>query len=350
MTNVPTLGVTQGDPAGIGPEITVKALSETENKADRNVVVYGDPCVIQRAADIVAPDAEVKSISRAADADFSRHVINVVDTGTVRAAEDVEWGKVQELAGRAAVTAIERATAAALAGEIDGIVTAPINKEAIWKTGSEFLGHTEMLESLCHAQSTDTMFVVRGLKIFFATRHMSLQQAVASIDRDLIDAAITRAVTALRTFGSERARLAVAALNPHGGEGGHFGHEEIDVLRPAVEAAAANGLDVVGPVPADAVFHQGVGGVYDGVLSLYHDQGHIASKTLDFDGTVSVTAGLPILRTSVDHGTAFDIAGSGKASAKTMESALAVAADFAKFVPTIRRNYPPVTEGTATRL
>ena len=201
----------------------------------------------------------------------------------------------------------------------------------------------DRLGSLCGTPDTDTMFVVSGLKIFFATRHMSLREAVDSIRRDLIDHEIHKALRALKVFGCNSPKLAVAALNPHAGEGGHFGTEEIEVLRPAVKSACAEGYNVVGPVPADSVFHKGVIGEYDGVLSLYHDQGHIASKTLDFDGTVSVTAGLPILRTSVDHGTAFDIAGQGTASPMTMQSALHVASDFASFVPAIREEYSPNT-------
>ncbi|CEI29413.1 4-hydroxythreonine-4-phosphate dehydrogenase PdxA [Propionibacterium freudenreichii] len=339
MSEQPILGITAGDPAGIGPEITVKALA---NLADQNLfraIVYADPSIIERAIQVSGLDMSVHTITDPAQADFAPGSVNVVDIGIVPDADAIEWGAVQEVAGRAAIASIEAATADALAQKIDGIVTAPINKEAIWATGSQFLGHTEMLAALCHAPSTDTMFVVKGLKIFFATRHMSLADAVAAIQPELIGTAIDKSVRALHVFGSQRARLAVAALNPHGGEGGHFGRQEIDVLRPAVESAASRGWDVVGPVPADAVFHQGVQGAYDAVLSLYHDQGHIASKTLDFDGTISATVGLPILRTSVDHGTAFDIAGTGKASPATMESALRVAVDFSRFVPAIRKEY-----------
>lgn len=339
MSSIPTLGITVGDPAGIGPEISVRALDNLGDQMTFNAILYGDPAIIDRAIEATGAHQRIRVIRDESEAHFSPCVINVLDIGVISDASSIKWGEVQELAGRAAVTAIERATSAALDEKIDGIVTAPINKEAIWATGSEFLGHTEMLGSLCHAPDTDTMFVVDGLKIFFATRHMSLGDAVRAIKRDLIDAEIAKALRALRVFGSSRARLAVAALNPHGGEGGHFGTEEIEVLAPAVRAAAETGADVVGPVPADAVFHKGVLGAYDGVLSLYHDQGHIASKTLDFDGTVSVTAGLPILRTSVDHGTAFDIAGTGKASSATMESAIKVAAEFSRFVPAIKAEY-----------
>jgi 4-hydroxythreonine-4-phosphate dehydrogenase len=340
MEAQPILGITVGDPSGIGPEITVKALLNHVWNGLRPLV-FGDPVIIQRAIRVsnLESKARIHVVHQVEESIFDDGIINVFDIGIISNPDQIAWGKVQAISGKSAISAIEAATSAALSGKIDGIVTAPINKEAIWAAGSTFLGHTEMLGDLCGATETNTMFVVKGLKIFFATRHMSLGDAVASIDKELIDESISKSAKALRVFGSERAKLAVAALNPHGGEGGHFGREEIDVLRPCVEEAIARGLNVVGPIPADAVFHQGVMGAYDGVLSLYHDQGHIASKTLDFDGTVSVTVGLPILRTSVDHGTAFDIAGSGKASSKTMESAIDVALDLAKFVPEIRRVY-----------
>ena len=343
MSKTPLLGITEGDPAGIGPEITVQAIHNMADERSFIPIVYGDPAIISRACSVTGLSETVRRITSEEQIEPEPNVINVVDTGTIPHADSIEWGSVQELAGRAAIASIEAATAAALSGKIDGVVTSPINKEAIWKTGSEFLGHTEMLGSLCGTPDTDTMFVVSGLKIFFATRHMSLREAVDSIRRDLIDHEIHKALRALKVFGCNSPKLAVAALNPHAGEGGHFGTEEIEVLRPAVKSACAEGYNVVGPVPADSVFHKGVIGEYDGVLSLYHDQGHIASKTLDFDRQVSVTAGLPILRTSVDHGTAFDIAGQGAASPMTMQSALHVASDFASFVPAIREEYSPNT-------
>jgi 4-hydroxythreonine-4-phosphate dehydrogenase len=223
--------------------------------------------------------------------------------------------------------------------QVDAVVTAPINKEAIWAAGSEHLGHTEMLGALTGAAHSTTMFVVRGMKIFFTTRHTSLRQAVEQIERDRVASAIEQALTALRVFGHDEPRLAVAALNPHGGEGGNFGREEIDEIAPAVEDARSRGATVTGPVPADSVFHQALEGRYDGVLAQYHDQGHIAAKTVDFDGTVSVTVGLPILRTSVDHGTAFDIAGTGTASHRTMMAATLAAADLSPNLERIRSTY-----------
>ncbi|WRL65287.1 4-hydroxythreonine-4-phosphate dehydrogenase PdxA [Blastococcus brunescens] len=255
-------------------------------------------------------------------------------------------GKVDERAGRAAVAAIETATRAAMDQKVAGIVTGPINKEAIWAAGSKHLGHTEMLGELTGVTEQDTMFVVRNsaaeghhLRIFFTTRHVSLRKAIDQLTKERIQDSIRKAHTALQVFGVQNPRLAVAALNPHGGENGNFGDEEIVHIAPACEAAREEGLDVSGPIPADSVFHQGLVGRYDGVLSQYHDQGHIPAKTFDFDGTISVTVGLPILRTSVDHGTAFDIAGTGKAGHGTMLSAYLAAVDYAPFVDNIRRTY-----------
>jgi 4-hydroxythreonine-4-phosphate dehydrogenase len=178
------------------------------------------------------------------------------------------------------------------------------------------------------AREEMTMFTINGLKIFFLTRHVSLAQACSQITEPRVSKGIGSAIKALRQLGLEQPHLAVAALNPHGGEDGMFGREEIDGIKPAIAAARANGLHVSGPVPADSVFHLARIGRYDAVLSLYHDQGHIAAKMMDFEKTVSVTLGLPILRTSVDHGTAFDIAGTGKASAVSMIEAIKVAAEY----------------------
>ena len=238
MPKTPLLGITEGDPAGIGPEITVQAIHNMADDRSFIPIVYGDPAIISRACSVTGLSETVRRVTSEEHIEPEPNVINVVDTGTVPHADSIEWGSVQELAGRAAIASIEAATDAALSGKTDGVVTSPINKEAIWKTGSEFLGHTEMLGSLCGTPDTDTMFVVSGLKIFFATRHMSLREAVDSIRRDLIDHEIHKALRALKVFGCNSPKLAVAALNPHAGEGGHFGTEEIEVLRPAEKAPA----------------------------------------------------------------------------------------------------------------
>jgi 4-hydroxythreonine-4-phosphate dehydrogenase len=340
-TERPILAVTLGDPVGIGPEITARTLADPEATQGSRPLAVGDAAVLRRAIEVCKLDADVHAVAAVADARFQPGVIDVLDLAVAPA--DLPWGVVDGVAGASAVAAIEAATKAALAGEVDAVVTSPINKEAIWAAGSGHLGHTEMLGELTGSHRFNTMFWVRGLKIFFATRHLSLREAVDQITRPNIEHSIREAYTALEVFGTREPRLAVAALNPHGGENGKFGDEEITAIAPAVEAARADGLDIVGPIPADSVFHQGLEGRYDGVLSLYHDQGHIASKTVDFHGTVSVTVGLPILRTSVDHGTAFDIAGTGKADPGTMRAALRAAVELAPYAGRLREVYPPAS-------
>jgi len=328
MSHVPVLGVTVGDPAGIGPEITLLTVTDPEMRALARAVVYADPAIMRRAARVVGSKATINVVTDPAEAGDDPNVVDVIDIGVIADAELVEWGKVQVIAGKAAITSIERSVQDALAGRTAGIVTSPI-----------ILGHTEMLQDLTQAPFTDTMFVVRDLCVFFATRHMSLLKAVQSIKADLIEGSVRRALVALRVFGYDNPRLAVAALNPHGGENGHFGMEEIEEIIPGIQRVNADGANVAGPIPADSVFHFGIQGGFDGIVSLYHDQGHIATKTFDFDETVSVTVGLPILRTSVDHGTAFDIAGTGKASPATMKSAFTAGAKFSKFNDRIKAEY-----------
>ncbi len=347
MTKTPVLAVSVGDPVGIGPEITAKTLAEFAGKPEHHGIAVGEAVAMRAAVKALGLDVEVRVVDNWDTPSAGEGVIDVFDTNTL-GGEMLEWGKVDARAGRAAVAAIETATAAAMDQLVDGIVTGPINKEAIWAAGSKHLGHTEMLGELTGVSKQDTMFVVRNeskgghhLRIFFATRHQSLLDAIKSINIENQIGSIERAYRALQVFGVPEPRLATAAINPHGGENGHFGNEEIDVLRPAVAAVNEKGLGVAGPIPADSVFHHGLIGRYDGILSQYHDQGHIAAKTYDFDGTISVTVGLPILRTSVDHGTAFDIAGTGKADHGTMRSAYLAAVDYAPFVDGIRAEYLP---------
>ena len=333
----PVLAVTLGDPVGIGPEIVARTLADPPGDVAARGLAVGDAAVLRRAVEVCGLDVEVRPVEGVAGARFQPGAIDVLDLGI--AGDDLPWGQVSEVAGRAAIAAIEAATRLALADEVDAVVTAPINKEAIWAAGSEHLGHTEMLGALTGSRRYATMFMVRGLKIFFSTRHRSLRQAIDDLTRESLARAIDESWRALEVLGHEPPRLAVAALNPHGGEGGNFGDEEIRIIRPACEQARASGKEVAGPIPADSVFHQGLEGRYDGVLAQFHDQGHIAAKTVDFDGTVSVTMGLPILRTSVDHGTAFDIAGTGKASHATLAAAYRAAAQLAPYKDRIRAEY-----------
>lgn len=339
-----TLALTLGDPVGIGPEITAKTLVEQAVADDHHGVAVGDAAALRRGVEAMRLDVEVRTVD-SFDVEPAEGCIDIYDIDVL--GDDLpEWGVVDKRAGHAAVTAIEVATQAAMNGLVAGIVTGPINKEAIWAAGSKHLGHTEMLGELTGVTEQDTMFVVRNdgagghhLRIFFTTRHASLRKAIGQITKERVGESIRRAYTALEVFGMPKPRLAVAALNPHGGENGAFGDEEIVHIGPACDAARAEGLEVAGPIPADSVFHHGLLGRYDGVLSHYHDQGHIPAKTFDFDGTISVTVGLPILRTSVDHGTAFDIAGTGKAGHGTMLSAYLAAVDYAPYVDNIRATY-----------
>jgi 4-phospho-D-threonate 3-dehydrogenase / 4-phospho-D-erythronate 3-dehydrogenase len=338
VSSDPILAVTMGDPVGIGPEIVARTFATVAADVPARGLVVGDPSALARAIAVCGLDLDVRTVGAIDEAEFETGTVDVLDTG-VLGGEELPWGKVDERAGRAAVAAIERATQAALDGEVGAIVTGPINKEAIWAAGSEHLGHTEMLGALTGSSSPATMFVVRELQIFFTTRHMALRKAIDQITRQTVYEAIESSWGALKVYGYDQPRLAVAALNPHGGEGGNFGTEEIEHIAPACEDARAAGMPVVGPVPADSVFHQGLEGRFDGVLSHFHDQGHIAAKTFDFADTVSVTVGIPIVRTSVDHGTAFDIAGTGVASADTMIAAYRAGARFAPYADRARERW-----------
>jgi 4-hydroxythreonine-4-phosphate dehydrogenase len=334
--NTTVLAVTLGDPVGIGPEIVARTLADSPAAKARGVAI-GDPKTLQRAIDVCGLDARVNIISDPSEIRGERGVVDIIDIGIDTSS--LPWGEVNEEAGRAAITAIELSAQLALDGKVAAVVTAPINKEAIWAAGSGHLGHTEMYGELTGSDRFQTMFVVRDLKIFFTTRHVGLRDALDKITHEAVLRSIREAWIALRVLGHDEPRLAVAALNPHGGEGGNFGDEEIKHITPACEEARAESMPVFGPLPADSVFHQGLEGRFDAILSQFHDQGHIAAKTVDFEGAISVTMGLPIIRTSVDHGTAFDIAGTGKASHGTLVAAFTAAADFAPFADAVRAEY-----------
>ena len=314
----PVVAVTIGDPAGIGPEIVVRALAQDAVKRSVQALVVGDRWVLERAMEVTGTTLEFSPAGP----------VRLLDLANVD--HRLQWGKIQATAGAAAGQFIERAVQETLAGRADALATAPINKEALWRAGYRYLGHTEMLGALTGSPDPLTMFAVRNMRIFFLTRHMSLREAVAEVKRDRLGAILPRIVGELQKLGFDRPHIAVAALNPHAGEGGALGKEDLEEIAPAVQDARGQGWQVDGPVPADAVFAQALDGRYDAVLALYHDQGHIAAKTLDFHGAVSVTLALPFIRTSVDHGTAFDIAGKGLARAESMAAAILMAGDLAK--------------------
>jgi 4-hydroxythreonine-4-phosphate dehydrogenase len=324
----PLIAVTAGDPAGIGPEIALKAVADPGVRQVCRPLVIGDAGFMRDTARSMTL-AHVNAVKSVADARFEPGTVDVLDTPATDLSRLMP-GRVQAEAGRAALAWVRRAAGLALAGEVDALCTAPLNKEAVVASGlTGFRGHTEFLGEMCGVPDPLTMFVVDGLKILFLTRHVSLSEAVASVTSARIERFIPLADRALRDIGIESPRIAVAGLNPHSGEGGLFGDEEAREILPAVNRARERGFDVTGPVPADAVFYQARKGKFDAVVSLYHDQGHIAAKTLGFERTVSVTLGLPFVRTSVDHGTAFDIAGRGIASEVSMKEAVKVAAQYA---------------------
>jgi len=326
----PVLLVTMGDPAGIGPEICAKALRHPIVHRVSTPVVVGIPAVLSWYAARLAAGPTAWSVTRitspseAVDRPGTLPVIPASETTFDMATT----GKITPEAGAAAYAALTRAITLVQSGQADAIVTAPLNKEALVASGAPYIDHTEALAAIT-GTSPLTMFEVGPLRIFFATRHVSLQRSIDLLDKDLVLKTIAGAALNMRRIGFSAPRLALAALNPHSGEGGLFGRQEIEVLVPAIAEARSRGIDISGPIPADSVFAQGLRRRYDAVISLYHDQGHIAAKTYDFERTVSVTLGLPFIRTSVDHGTAFDIAGKGIASEVSLVEAIKSAARYA---------------------
>ncbi len=322
------VAITTGDPAGIGPEISLRALLQPSSVAAKGatVALIGhlptlERCARQLGLEVFFEAVDGESWSGATLAAGAAGRISVVDTPTP-GIDTVRPGEVSAAGGRGAHAYVMRACAMAEAGLIDAIVTAPIHKEALRAAGVSQVGHTEILAEAFGAPAPLTLFVTGRLRIFFYTRHLSLRQAVDAVQVAPLLRFIHAVDQALRQRGLAAPRLGMAALNPHASDGGLFGREEGEVIIPAVQAAQAAGVDVSEPIGADSVFHMAKEGRFDAVLSLYHDQGHIAAKTLDFHGTITATLGLPVLRTSVDHGTAMDIAWRGVANAQGMRAAI----------------------------
>ena len=322
------IAVPMGDPAGIGPEITVKSFLNSEVLEAANSIVVGDKKIIDKALEITGTDLQVNVIKEVEEADFSGNAINLIDLNNIDT-DTFKFGEVQKQCGKAAFEYIEHAIKLAMDGKVDAMATTPINKESLKAAEVPFIGHTEMLEELTNSHDPLTMFQVRSLRIFFLTRHLSVKAAIDQMTAERVHDYIKRSYDALIKLGVKEPKLAVAGLNPHSGEGGLFGNEEIDEITPGIKRAQKDGYEVAGPVPADSVFFQALNGRYDAVISLYHDQGHIAAKMTDFHKTISITNGLPFLRSSVDHGTAFDIAGQNIASSESMEECIKLAGEYA---------------------
>lgn len=314
----PTIAVTMGDPAGIGPEIVVKALASKAVSQAARCVVFGSRSVLEETCRTCGIPCAVLSSESA----------SVTDVPAVESSS-YDYGRVCADCGRAAFRYIEQATMFVKDGGAQAIATAPVNKESLRAGGIPYTGHTEIFGALTGTDDPLTLFEAGRLRIFFLTRHVPLRRACDLITRERVADHIVRCTDALSQLGITEGTMAVAALNPHSGEHGLFGTEETEAIAPAVEELKSRGYDVAGPVSADSVFHLALQGKYNSVLSLYHDQGHIAAKTHDFERTISITCGMPVLRTSVDHGTAFDIAGRNRASAVSMIEAIRAAARYA---------------------
>ncbi|PXH61250.1 4-phospho-D-threonate 3-dehydrogenase [Klebsiella pneumoniae] len=323
------IAVTMGDPAGIGPEIIIKSLAEGA-LSGAPVVVVGCAQTLRRILALnITPRAELRIIDHPAEASFSPATINVIDE-PLSDPQGLRPGEVQAQAGDLAFRCIRRATALALEGAVAAIATAPLNKEALHLAGHVYPGHTELLAHL--TQTTDYAMVLytEKLKVIHITTHISLRQFLDTLNQPRIETVIGVADRFLRRVGYPRPRIAVAGVNPHAGENGLFGDEEIRIVAPAVAAMRAKGVEVTGPCPPDTVFMQCHEGMYDMVVAMYHDQGHIPLKLLGFYDGVNITAGLPFIRTSADHGTAFDIAWTGKAKSESMATSIELAMHIAQ--------------------
>ena len=318
-----------GDIAGVGPEIVVKALNYPEVYEWCNPVVVGERTALERALQVTGMSLNLQEITDTKSYEYKYGIIPFFNLKNVVASE-VEFGKVQRKAGKAAFEFIEKAVELMKEGQADAIATTTINKEALKAAGIPYIGHTEIIGSLLGVEDPMTMFQVRNLKVFFLTRHLSSKDAIAAVTEDNVYRYIKRCYHGMQNLGFDNPKLAIAGLNPHSGEHGLFGWEEVNEIMPAVERAKKEGILISGPIGADSVFHIALKGGFDAVISLYHDQGHIATKMVDFERTISVTIGIPYIRTSVDHGTAFDIAGTNTVSELSMYEAIRLAAEYAE--------------------
>jgi len=324
----PILGVTMGDASGAGPEIVVKALTQPDLRALCRPIVIGDAATFRQAARIVGSDVPIRGINRVAEASFDQDIIEVLDLHNIDLGRLV-YAKVDPMTGQAAYECVVKAVELALAGEITAIVTSALHKEALNLAGHHFAGHTELLAHLCGVKSVTMLLVAGDFRVSHVSTHVSLREAINQVKKERILEVTRLTNEAVRRMGVVQPRLAVAGLNPHAGEGGLFGNEEKLEIYPAIQAAQVEGMNVVGPISPDTVFFRMKQGQYDAVVAMYHDQGHIPTKVLAFDQGVNVTLGLPIIRTSVDHGTVFGKAGKGTARPDSMIAALKLAAKMA---------------------
>lgn len=340
MLALPVLAITMGDPASIGPEIGVKALLQENIHAICRPLLVGDAVVFQQIIDKLQLKAKLNTVSKVADAKFELGTIDVYDLNITDISK-LEFGKIDAMCGEASFQAVNKAIELAMAGEVDGTVTGPINKKSINEAGHHFAGHTEIYAQYTGTKKYAMLLVEDHINVIHVSTHVSLRQACDLVKKERIIQVIELIVDGLKRLGKTNLKIGVAGLNPHSGDNGLFGTEDMEEIMPAVEEAKKMGYDVEGPVPPDTLFAKAATGAYGGVVAMYHDQGHIPFKLAGFKWNaekqqmdsvkgVNITLGLPIIRTSVDHGTAFEIAGKGIASADAMVLAIESAVQLAK--------------------
>jgi 4-hydroxythreonine-4-phosphate dehydrogenase len=324
----PLIAITMGDPAGIGAEISLKALLDAEIYARCRPLVVGTLGVLEQTRHVLRSDQRLQPIANPGEGQYTLGTVDVLDLSAEHPGP-FALGIAAPDNGAAAVAYVEKAIALATAGEVDAIATAPLNKEAMRAAGYPYDGHTELLAVRTGTKIYTMMLASGDFRVFHVSTHVSLRGAIERAKKTRVLQVIELAHREIQRLGVARPRVAVAGLNPHAGENGLFGEEEIHEIGPAVEEARARGWDVTGPVSPDTVFARAKRGDFDGVVAMYHDQGHIPFKMTEFELGVNVTVGLPIVRTSVDHGTAYDIAGKGVADARNMVQAIMLAAEMA---------------------
>lgn len=332
---LPILAITMGDPAGIGPEIVARALANPQTYEKCRPLVTGDAAVMARAVGLLSLPLTVNAISEVAEARFTCGCIDVIDLHCVDMST-FEYGKVQAQCGNAAFVSIRKAIDLAMAGDVDATVTAPLNKEALNLAGHHFDGHTEIYATFTHTKKYAMLLADEFLRVIHVSTHVPLRKACDLVKKARIIEVTELITDACRQFGIDNPRIGIAGLNPHSSDNGLFGTEEAEEITPAVNELLSRGFNVVGPVPPDTLFAKARCGQYDGCVAMYHDQGHIPFKVVGFNWNkktgrmdsvkgVNITLGLPIIRVSVDHGTAFDVAGKGIAS----EDAMLLSIDYA---------------------
>jgi 4-hydroxythreonine-4-phosphate dehydrogenase len=321
--SLPRIAITMGDAAGVGPEVIVRTLAHAELYDRCRPIVVGDATRLEKALQTTGTKLSVRSlpVSGIAGARYQAGTIDCIDLKLIPA--DLPWGELSAIAGDAAYQFIKTATELAVAGEVEAICTAPLNKAALHAGGHMYPGHTEMIADLTGTEEVSMMLTAPNLRVIHVTTHIGLMDAIRKIEPGLVERTIARGYAVLEKAGLPRRKIGVCAINPHAGENGLFGQgEEAEKITPAIEACRAKGWDVEGPLPADTLFFRAGRGDFDMVVAMYHDQGHGPVKVLGLESGVNITVGLPVIRTSVDHGTAFDIAGTGKADERSMLEAL----------------------------